>query len=62
MDSSRDFDLLGESVPQVQVSARTLALRGFFICNLFIYLPDMFYEDPTNSKANQGCLLRNGKR
>ena len=26
---------------------------------LFIYLQDMFYEDPTNSKANQGCLLRN---
>ena len=31
MDSVRDFDLLGESVPQVRVSARTLALRGFFI-------------------------------
>ena len=31
MDSARDFDLLGESVPQVLVSARTLALRGFFI-------------------------------
>ena len=30
MDSVRDFDLLGESVPQVRVSARTLALRGFF--------------------------------
>ena len=35
MDSSRDFDLLGESVPQVRVSARTLALSGFFICNIF---------------------------
>ena len=30
MDSARDFDLLGESVPQVQVSVRTLALWGFF--------------------------------
>ena len=30
MDSARDFDLLGESVPQVRVSARPLALRGFF--------------------------------
>ena len=30
MDSARDFDLLGESVPQVRVSARTLALLGFF--------------------------------
>ena len=35
MDSERDFDLLGESVPQVRVSARTLALLGFF--QLFIY-------------------------
>ena len=36
MDSARDFDLLGESVPQVRVSARALALRGFveFICSL----------------------------
>ena len=30
MDSARDFDLLGESVPQVRVSERTLALLGFF--------------------------------
>ena len=36
MDSVRDFDLLGELVPQVQVSARTLALLGFF--NLYIYV------------------------
>ena len=35
MDSARDFDLLGESVPQVRVSARTLALLGFF--QLVIY-------------------------
>ena len=31
MDSACDFDLLGESVPQVRVSARTLVLLGFFI-------------------------------
>ena len=30
MDSARDFDLLGESVPQAPVSARTLAPLGFF--------------------------------
>ena len=35
MDSARDFDLLGESVPQVRVSASTLALLGFF--QLVIY-------------------------
>ena len=29
MDSARDFDLLGESVPQVRVSARALAILGF---------------------------------
>ena len=38
-DSARDFDLLGESVPQVRVLARTLALLGFFsTCHLF-WLP-----------------------
>ena len=37
MDSARDFDLLGESVLQVRVSARTLALQGF--------LPLVFYTD-----------------
>ena len=35
MDSARGFDLLGESVPKVRVSARTLALLGFF--QLFIH-------------------------
>ena len=29
MDGARDFDLLGESVAQVRVSARTLALWDF---------------------------------
>ena len=41
MDSAHDFDLLGESVPQVRVSACTLALLGFFqlviYFNLFIF-------------------------
>ena len=36
MDSACDFDLLGESVPQVRVSARTLALLGFFIVLSFL--------------------------
>ena len=30
MDSARYFDLLGELVPQIRVSARTLALPGCF--------------------------------
>ena len=42
MDSARDFDLLGESVPQVRVSARTLALLGFF--QLFIYSDSLLSE------------------
>ena len=37
MDSVRDFDLLGESVPQVRVSARALALLGFLTC-IYIYI------------------------
>ena len=45
MDSTHDLDLLGESVPQVRVSVRTLALLGiltsfvltpFFL--LFVYI------------------------
>ena len=35
MDSARYFDLLGESVPQVRVSARALALLGFVNFNVF---------------------------
>ena len=40
MDSARDFDLLGESVLQVRVSARTLALWDFFnlICIIDIHV------------------------
>ena len=40
MDNVRDFDLLGESVPQVRVSACTLALRGFF--NMYFILTPFF--------------------
>ena len=42
MDSVRDFNLLGESVPQVRVSAHTLALQGFF--QLFIYSDSLLSE------------------
>ena len=42
MDSARDFDLLGESVPQVRVSVRTLTLLGFF--QLFIYSDSLLSE------------------
>ena len=42
MDGAHDFDLLGESVPQVRVSARTLALLGFF--QLFIYSDSLLSE------------------
>ena len=39
MDSAGYFDLLGESVPQVQVSVRTFALLGLLSTfHLFIYL------------------------
>ena len=42
MDSARDFDLLGESVPQVRVLVRTLALLGFF--QLVIYSDSLLSE------------------
>ena len=35
MDRARYFDLLGESVPQVRVSARTLALLGIFQLQIY---------------------------
>ena len=41
------------------VRAHNKTLGTSMARDLFIYLQDMFYEDPTNSKANQGCLLRN---
>ena len=42
MDSACDFNLLGESVPQVRVSARTLALPGFF--NFKFMLTPFFHQ------------------
>ena len=47
MDSARDFDLLGESVAQVRVSARTVALLGFFQFILTPFFPNhisLFFE------------------
>ena len=43
MDSARDFDLLGESVPLVRVPAHALALVGFFVFNLFFSLLPSVY-------------------
>ena len=43
MDSAHDFDLLGESVPQVRVSAPTLALLGFFQLFIYIYIHIYIY-------------------
>ena len=40
MDSAHDFELLGESVPQVRVLARPLALLRFF--NLYFLLIPFF--------------------
>ena len=50
MDSARDFDLLGESVPQVQISAHTLALLGFFN---FSYIHVYIY-----AHAHMQCVIR----
>ena len=54
MDSARDFDLLGESVPWVRVSARTLAflrifdlfsLPSFYLCTyIYIFFTNFFVE------------------
>ena len=41
MNSACDFDLLGVSVPQVRVSACTLALLGFFIVQ-YIFLKNIY--------------------
>ena len=38
MDSARYFNLLSESVQQVRVSARALALLGFVNFNIYIYI------------------------
>ena len=42
METARDFDVLGESVPQVRVSVRTLALLGVF--QLFFYSDSLLSE------------------
>ena len=46
MDSARDFDLLGESVPEVRVSARALALLGFFFSLIYSdsLLPSVYLD------------------
>ena len=49
MDSACDFDLLGELVPRVQVSACTLVLSGFFICNILSLSSSL--------KLNTSCLI-----
>ena len=38
MDSVRDFNLLGESVPQVRVSAHTFALFKLFHIYTYIFM------------------------
>ena len=47
MDSARDFGLLGESVPQVRVLARTLALLEFF---KFFISSDSLLSEKKNKK------------
>ena len=42
MDRARYFNLLGESVPQVRVSARALGLLGFV--NFYIYIFTLMKE------------------
>ena len=67
MDSARDFDLLGESVPQVRVSAHTLALLGFFIVQSILtpfFLVKYLYSSSTLGgvlSCLTGCLLGAGK-
>ena len=56
MDSARDFDLLGESVPQVRVSAHTLALLGFF--QLFIYSDSLLSEKNINELVVDGRTIK----
>ena len=59
MDSACDFDLLGESVPQVRVSARTLALLGFFIVQSILtpfFLIKYLYSSSTLEGGALSCL------
>ena len=57
MDSASDFDLLDESVPQVRVSARTLALCGFFI---IIYI--FFFLERTLGECRINILIKKAER
>ena len=58
MDSARYFALLGESVPQVRVSARALALSG--ICHNFKFMLTPFFLHEKIYTSGQGwfCLAR----
>ena len=59
MDSACDFDMLGESVPQVRVSAHTLALLGFFIVQSILtpfFLIKYLYSSSTLEGGALSCL------
>ena len=61
MDSSCDFDLLGGSVPQVLVSACTMALLRFFIVQCILtslLLIKYFYKLSTLEEGVLSCLTR----
>ena len=56
MDSVRGFCLLGQSVPLVQILARTLALGGFFPF-IFFWLPSSFgYIYVYTQNCRQNCF------
>ena len=55
MDSARYFNLLGESVPQVRVSARVLALLGFFDFNIYITTADSLTISAFRASSVQCC-------
>ena len=59
VDSAREFDLLGESVPQVRVSARTLALLGLFIVQsilTMVFLVFLWMEQEGRSRCHSFWL------
>ena len=60
MDSARDFDLLSESVPQVLVSASSLALLGFF--QLVIYSDSLLSEKYTYLERERRNRAMTGER
>ena len=65
MDSARDFDVLGESVQQVRVSARTLALLGFFNFKFMLtpfFLHQYIYIDILSGLAVTICDNRAARR